>query len=205
VTSYPEEKVQGLKEGSEKVTRIKKLIDGRKAKFYVNHEGVQQLMQWERNPIAKPFRKFVRKSMKKLMTTGTVSIDSMAHRRIALETKKVEQRERETELETMKFMNNLFPDDARMQFHIKERLTNCLAIEQPAYKTCTEVVESSGVKPWVVAKKKCSLGRQCARVWRAMGRGDILTTDKLVNGHQRPVKYYPVDFHEEIVSIWNEL
>jgi len=53
----------------------KSLIDGRQVAYYVSHEGIFQLLQWERKwPLAKQFRKFVRVAIHKLLDSGTVSL-----------------------------------------------------------------------------------------------------------------------------------
>ena len=52
------------------------LLSGRTVGYFVNHEGIQQFLQWEKKyPHAKSFRKFVRKSMKTYMTTGRLVLE----------------------------------------------------------------------------------------------------------------------------------
>ena len=67
-----------------------KLLKGRRVGYFVNHEGTQQLLQWENKyPHAKAFRKFVRKSMKTYMTTGRLVAQEQTPQQ-ALEYKKLE-------------------------------------------------------------------------------------------------------------------
>ena len=97
------------------------LLKGRRVAFYVPNEGVQQLMQWEKKyPHAKAFRKFVRKSMKELMTTGTVTVAQPEAPIPAIQERQLQLQEAESRRQDVELIMRLFGDDARMTQHASD-------------------------------------------------------------------------------------
>ncbi len=177
------------------------LLSGRRVGYFVNHEGIQQLLQWDKNPIAKPFRKFVRKSMKEYMTTGRLVAEEQKNNQLT-----ISYEHKKLELDYCKYAMEIFPSCTRMKYIVKEKLSSViggqLALTEPKNLTITEVLERRGFARKRIYKYRSAFGRALANIWKSEGRGKLSKVYKEVNGHECAVNAYPIDYHETICTQW---
>jgi prophage antirepressor-like protein len=158
------------------------------------------LIPKSRKPSAIKFQEWVGRVIRTVRQTGSYSIED--DRRLALEEKKVSMDFINTLLRGM----DLFEDDDRLKFLLKERLSteiSSMAIECKPPLGVSELMEDMKVPRKQILKSRSAVGRHVARLYRGKV-GEPPKTKKFVQGHTVSVMVYPVEHHDDIRQWINE-